>query len=187
MVAALRLHSMLAHSRANGPGIRAVLWTQGCSLGCPGCFNPETHTILGGRDWSIDDLFTWLKTAEPIAGITLTGGEPLEQLPAVLHLLRRIRIETAWSAILFTGFTLKEVQRLPQAAELLACVDVLIAGRFDPTRRLAQGLRGSANKILHFLTDRYTPADLAAVPPAEVQIDVDGTISLTGIHPLRTW
>ncbi|NJO00209.1 MAG: 4Fe-4S cluster-binding domain-containing protein, partial [Anaerolineales bacterium] len=38
----LRLHQFLPQSRVNGPGLRAVLWVQGCSLGCPGCFNPQT-------------------------------------------------------------------------------------------------------------------------------------------------
>src|SRR3972149_712339 len=39
----LRLHALLPRSRANGPGMRAVIWFQGCTRGCPGCFNPETH------------------------------------------------------------------------------------------------------------------------------------------------
>ena len=39
----LRLHGFLPRSRANGPGWRSVVWVQGCSLGCPGCFNPQTH------------------------------------------------------------------------------------------------------------------------------------------------
>ena len=39
----LRLHAFLPRSRANGPGWRSVVWVQGCSLGCPGCFNPQTH------------------------------------------------------------------------------------------------------------------------------------------------
>lgn len=38
-----RLHAIEPHSRANGPGLRTVVWFQGCTLRCPGCFNPETH------------------------------------------------------------------------------------------------------------------------------------------------
>ncbi|MCU0780030.1 MAG: radical SAM protein [Akkermansiaceae bacterium] len=43
----LRLHAFLPRSRANGPGWRSVVWVQGCSLGCPGCFNPQTHDWEG--------------------------------------------------------------------------------------------------------------------------------------------
>jgi pyruvate-formate lyase-activating enzyme len=44
MDATLRLHQFLPSSHTNGPGLRAVLWVQGCSLGCPRCFNPATHS-----------------------------------------------------------------------------------------------------------------------------------------------
>jgi anaerobic ribonucleoside-triphosphate reductase activating protein len=53
----LRVHHFLPLSYANGPGRRAVLWVQGCTLGCPGCFNPETHRNRGGEQVTIDDLF----------------------------------------------------------------------------------------------------------------------------------
>ena len=54
----LRLHHFLPVSQVNGPGRRAVVWVQGCTLGCPGCFNPETHDAGNGNLARVDDLFT---------------------------------------------------------------------------------------------------------------------------------
>jgi anaerobic ribonucleoside-triphosphate reductase activating protein len=62
-------------------------------------------------------------------------------------------------------------------------VDVLIAGRYVQARRLALGLRGSANQTVHLLTARYTLEDIAQVPAAEVWIDAAGTVSISGITP----
>jgi anaerobic ribonucleoside-triphosphate reductase activating protein len=170
---------------ANGPGVRAVVWVQGCSLGCPGCFNPDTHPFTGGEVVSVDTLSEQLATLSGIEGVTISGGEPLQQRPALLELLRRLRRKTTLSVLLFTGFTWDEVQRFPEAQELLALIDVLIAGRYDQTQHLALELRGSRNKSVHYLTDRYGPADLAAVPAAEVVISADGEVVFTGIDPLR--
>jgi anaerobic ribonucleoside-triphosphate reductase activating protein len=183
---ALHLHQFLPYSRANGPGARAVLWTQGCSLGCPGCYNPQTHPFAGGEVIAVDALCGRLTAlADMVEGLTVSGGEPLQQRPALFALLRRLRAETALSVLLFTGYTWDEVQRLPEAVALLACIDVLIAGRYDAARHLARGLRGSANKTVHFLTERYTAADLEAVPAAEVVIAADGQIVVSGIDPIQ--
>jgi anaerobic ribonucleoside-triphosphate reductase activating protein len=184
--AALRLHSSLPHSRANGPGARAVVWVQSCSLGCPGCFNPQTHSPTGGELVGVDDLFRRVaELQDRIEGVTVSGGEPLQQLPALLGLLERLRAETALSAIVFTGYAWEEVQAFPESPRLLACVDVLLAGRYDARRRLAEGLRGSANKTVHLLTARYRAADLEAVPAAEVHIGPAGELEVSGIDPPR--
>jgi anaerobic ribonucleoside-triphosphate reductase activating protein len=181
----LRLHSFMERSRANGPGLRAVVWTQGCSLGCPGCFNPETHVREAGHWVRVDDLMGQIRELPPeIEGITISGGEPLQQFDAVLFLLQRIRRESRFSVLIFTGFTPDEVQRFPKFEELLTCVDVLIAGRYDQSQRLARGLIASANKQALLLTDRYTRADLHAVPEAELIVQPDGSISISGIDPL---
>jgi anaerobic ribonucleoside-triphosphate reductase activating protein len=184
--ARLRLHGWLPASRANGPGTRAVLWVQGCSLGCPGCFNPTTHPFAGGEDATVDQVMRRLvDLGDAVEGLTVSGGEPLQQRPAVLALLRRVRRETSLSSLLFTGYTWEEVNRFPEAPMLLDCVDVLLAGRYDRSRHLALDLRGSANKTVHFLTPRYGPADLAAVPAAEMVITPEGDVLASGIDPVR--
>lgn len=177
----LKLHHFLTGSRANGPGLRAVIWVQGCSLGCPGCFNPETHLFEGGQEWEVDALFAAITALEEIEGITISGGEPLQQRAPLLELLQRVRAETELSVVLFTGFAMEEI-RCP---ELLGCLDVLLAGRYREEERVAYGLLGSANKTIHFLTDRYQARDLEEVPVGEVVIGPEGVMVFTGIDPLR--
>lgn len=180
----LRLHSFVPRSRANGPGLRAVLWMQGCTLGCAGCFNPDTHARDGGEWRDVREIVDQvLQLAPEIEGVTLSGGEPLQQIDAVLALLQIIHSETQLSTLLFTGFTFEEIKRMPRHQDLLHCLDVLLAGRYDQTQRHARGLIASANKQAIFLSNRYSQADLNAVPEAEIIVQPDGTVLLSGIEP----
>ena len=179
----LRLHAFLPCSRANGPGNRAVIWVQGCSFHCPGCYNPTTHERHGGEIVTVDALYERITALHGIEGITVSGGEPLQQRRPLMRLLHRVR-QTGLSVVLWTGFTWEEVQRMPEAHRLPTCVDVLIAGRFDATRRIARHLRGSDNKTVHFLSGRYRQADIEAVPESEVIIAPDGQITISGVNPL---
>ncbi|TYB45422.1 4Fe-4S single cluster domain-containing protein [Actinomadura chibensis] len=179
----LRVHAFEPFSEANGPGVRAVVWLQGCTLACPGCFNPETHGRLG-REVGVDELFACIAVlGGRIEGVTISGGEPLQQFRPLLRLLARIRAETSLSVLVLTGYGWDEIVRMPGAAALRERVDVLLAGRYRRDRRLGRGLRGSSNKTVHLFTDRYTEADLDAVPDAEVIIRADGTLTVTGIDP----
>jgi anaerobic ribonucleoside-triphosphate reductase activating protein len=181
----LKIHHLLNASRTNGPGLRAVVWTQGCSLGCPGCFNPETHDIKPGERVNIDVLAsTLLDLAPGIEGITISGGEPFQQSPPLAELLRIVRRSSPLSVIVFSGYTLHELQKIPGASRIFASIDLLIAGRYEQASRLAAGLIGSTNKTLHFFTPRYTASDLESIPEAEVIINPGGDVFLSGIHPL---
>ena len=179
----LRLYHLETHSRANGPGLRAVVWVQGCTLNCPGCFNPETHPIEGGTEWQIDALANALMDVPDIEGITISGGEPLLQIEALTELLQRIRSQSDLSIIVFTGFERAEMQALPRSKALLDQVDVIISGRYVGKQRQARGLIGSANQEIHCLTDRYTLQDFENIPEAEIILMPDGEIHLTGIRP----
>ncbi len=215
----LRVHAFLPASFANGPGCRAVVWTQGCSLKCPGCFNPASHAFGGGSSVSVLELAARIRAqGRQIEGVTISGGEPLLQWAAVTELLRQIKTSTELSVLLLTGFTWEEVLAMPTAtagvtataavtagvtatatrpaetgvpglsvppAGLLGCVDVLIAGRYDRRRHLAHGLRGSDNKTVHLLTDRYSADDLDHVPSSEAIVEPDGQVVVTGMNPLQ--
>lgn len=183
----LRIHDFLPSSRANGPGSRAVIWLQGCTLSCPGCFNPATHNPHAGRLESIEKLFNQTDNLRgQIEGITISGGEPLQQLQPVANLLQRVRKETSLSIILFTGYRWDEIQKMPQAYSLLDSLDVLLAGRYQQENRIATGLLGSSNKTIHLLTPRYTQNDLERVPDAEIIITPAGELIYSGINPLQT-
>jgi anaerobic ribonucleoside-triphosphate reductase activating protein len=182
----LRVHEFLACSYANGPGRRAVIWVQGCTLGCPGCFNPETHAPDGGELVPVDDLFDRVAgLKDTIEGISISGGEPLQQREPLLALLQRVKAETSLSMLLFSGYTWEEIQEMPDTEALLACMDVLIAGRYDDSQRVNDGLRSSANQTVHLLTDRYTMDDLQVVPPTEVIITPAGQVLVSGVDPIK--
>ena len=69
----------------DGPGVRFVVFLQGCAMRCKYCHNPETWSGQGGQEWSPEDLFKhvyryksyWHKKGQPNGGITVSGGEPL--------------------------------------------------------------------------------------------------------------
>lgn len=187
----LRINCFLPLSHANGPGARAVIWVQGCTLGCAGCFNPQTHPPDGGELVAVGDLFERIAAlGKAIEGISVSGGEPMQQPLPLLTLLRRVRQETSLSVLVFTGYTWEEIQRRPAAMALLACVDVLVAGRYDDSQGLApenvneRFLRSSANQTVHLLTDRYRMDDLRSVPTAEVIITVEGEVVVSGVDPI---
>lgn len=182
MIPGLRIHAFLPRSRANGPGWRSVVWVQGCSLGCTGCFNPLTHAREGGEWIAIEALMGRIRAAGT-EGLTISGGEPLQQAEAVVALLEAAR-GIGLSTLVFTGFAWAEIQRLPLAGRLLAAADVIVAGRYVAEQRVASGLRGSENKTVHLLTPRHTLAEIEAVPEAEVVISRDGSVVFSGIGPV---
>ncbi|HWN69790.1 MAG TPA: 4Fe-4S single cluster domain-containing protein [Haliangium sp.] len=183
------VHAMEPRSRANGPGTRFVIWFQGCSLGCPGCFNPGTHAP-GARSLHTPDtvdavVAQILAQGDAIEGITLSGGEPFEQPDAALALVSAVRARTALSILIFSGYTIEEIRDRPQGPAILAQIDVLVDGRYEARQRLGRGLRGSANQRIHLLGDRYRAGDVEATPEAEIRIDARGQVVLTGVDPLR--
>jgi len=182
----LRIHAIMPHSYANGPGTRAVIWTQGCTLACPGCFNAATHPVHQGSEMKVNELYAQIAAlAKVIDGVTITGGEPVQQLRALMRLLALIRIHTSLSVILFTGYSWRELKRMPSTAELFRYIDVLIEDRYLQSQRIARGVRGSANKTIHFLSQRYGPDDFTQLPDAEVCVTEAGEILLSGIEPLQ--
>ncbi len=182
----LRVHHIEPASRVNGPGLRSVIWTQGCSLGCPGCFNPQTHSIQGGDEIAPRDLADKaIGYAHNIEGVTISGGEPLQQIRPLVEFLRILRPKSALSVILFSGFTWDEIQAMPLGREIPGLVDVLIAGRYIAAQNVGHNLTGSANKTFHFFSERYTIADFTDLPEAEIIILPDGGIISSGIAPLH--
>ena len=182
----LNLYHFEPLSLVNGPGKRAVVWVQGCTLDCPGCFNPQTHPPFAGKDWPVDRLLKLiLGRKNEIEGITISGGEPLQQLKSLIELSRKVKDRSDLSILMFSGFAWDEIQRIPGAQLLLEHLDVLIAGRYLGSKRLANGLIGSSNKTIHFLTERYKITDLSPVPSAEVILKPNGEVVLSGIDPLQ--
>jgi anaerobic ribonucleoside-triphosphate reductase activating protein len=179
-----RVHAIEPRSRANGPGARFVIWLQGCTLGCAGCFNPGTHDPKSGSSRSVAELLSEVSATSGIEGLTLSGGEPLQQPHAAAALLAGARA-LGLSTLVFSGYTRDEIEALAAGPEVLANLDVLIDGRYRASERLGAGLRGSANQRILLLTPRYRSADVEATPVAEVRISPSGELVFTGVDPLK--
>ena len=179
----LRLGAFEFRSRVNGPGVRAVIWTQGCPRRCPGCCNPEFQDPTGGAQIAIQDLLVQIEAAAPVHGITLSGGEPFEQPVALAELCRQVH-QSGLTVVCFTGHTLEDLRqaRSPEWQALLAEIDLLIAGPYLREQPCEEPLRASANQRVHFLTGRIAPEELEGLPRAEVTIR-DGELHVSGFHP----
>jgi anaerobic ribonucleoside-triphosphate reductase activating protein len=183
----LRIHSLIRRSRVNGPGERFVLWVQGCTHHCPGCFNPETHDPKAGTSDTVDRIAQEILSVPGIEGVTLSGGEPFQQAAALVELCRRVRVARL-SVFIFTGYTLDEIRASddPAMADLLSLADIVVAGRFIQSRKRILLWRGSDNQIVHFLSNRYSPKDYdvdGAPDQIEITVDEAGNIRLTGFPP----
>ena len=182
----LNLHSILPRSRANGPGVRFVIWFQGCTRNCPGCFNPETHTHATRENLSVEALCQKiLAESGSIEGVTISGGEPFEQPKGLFELVRALREASDLSILVFSGYTQAEIRKMPYGTEVLENVDVLVAGPYNRSQHLGHHLLGSANQRICLLTQRYTEADISKVPRSEVVLTADGIIHLSGVAPIR--
>jgi anaerobic ribonucleoside-triphosphate reductase activating protein len=177
---AMRVHGLVEHSYVNGPGMRTVVWTQGCTIRCPGCFNPAAQTVEGGHGVPIPELLRWIMSVPGIEGVTISGGEPLDQPEPLAMLLREIRRCSSLSIVLFTGRTWETISTNREMFAAVWLSDVVVAGPFDERRILGQGLRGSANQTIHLMTDRYSWSDIEEVPGLEIIIGGRKTV-VTGV------
>ena len=182
----LRVHAFMESSTVNGPGARAVVWVQGCPLRCPGCWNPQTHDPLRGFQRDVSEILEWfarVSCENRIEGLTISGGEPMEQASAVLELLRRLKAaHPAMTTGLFSGYTERE---LPDALwrAMQGHLDFAVLGRYNARRRSHDPLVTSTNQVLHLYTTRYSMADFEA-QAAEVHIDDTGLAQITGFPVL---
>lgn len=174
---------------ALGPGRRLGVWLQGCSLACKGCMSLNTWNPSGGTEVEVDDLVgLWRDAVRAGAdGLTISGGEPLQQPTALRDFLRAVRRETGQDkdVLLYTGYDESELDEIRRGAADLA--DVLVTGRFDVTAPTSLIWRGSANQRMVLRTDlaRRRYADYVDHEPESPQLQVgpsdDGGVWLIGV------
>lgn len=132
------------------------------------------------RLYTVDELWSKLNlTSGRIEGITLLGGEPLDQASATRAIARRAK-EEGLSLVLFTGYELDEI--VDQGLDdILSYVDILITGRYvERLRTLEHQWIGSTNQAIHFLTSRYNESIVQNANYLELEINEDGSLSLLG-------
>lgn len=183
----LRVAGFADRSTVNGPGRRAVLWVQGCSLGCPGCFNPATHRPAGPRT-PIDEVVAQLVgTRTGLDGVTFSGGEPFEQAVALAKVAAGLR--AAWPTchlMAYSGYAyeaLRGADAPAGAAALLAQLDMLVDGPYAVKRPGAAAWRASGNQRVWVLG--RSPSTWAAPADAEITIGEAGDVLLSGLPDAR--
>lgn len=145
----LRIANVIDESIVDGPGLRRVLFTQGCPHACPGCHNPSTWSFDTGTWVDTDKMIDYLLQA-PDKKVTFSGGEPFVQTEALAIIAKALRTQgfNLWS---YTGFTWEALRRRtsPGTQELLNQLDVVVDGRFVLAQRsLSLLYKGSANQRL---------------------------------------
>lgn len=181
-IALSRLHYPV---RALGPGKRIGLWVQGCSIRCPGCISADTWREGPGSiavNAVLQRMGAWARDAD---GLTISGGEPLDQPEALADVLRGWRGISAGSVLVFTGYDWRTAQTWFSAHPGLA--DAVIAGPYDAAAGQTVALRGSDNQTLHILTPLGEPIRAFERPRSEadrrldVMFDESGTVWFAGI------
>ena len=190
------IHGLIAHSRVNGPGMRAVVYFQGCNLGCDGCWNPATHAFTG-LSYEAQDVAEQVAAAHQtqlIEGVTFSGGEPMQQardLLDLISLLERARPEI--SIGMYSGYTERELDRgrfwtrdsigleARQAVweNIKQQLDFAVLGRFVAARESQRPMRTSANQVLRLFSDRYREEHFKPLE-FEVHIESAGLVQITG-------
>jgi anaerobic ribonucleoside-triphosphate reductase activating protein len=175
----LRVAARVAATEAEGPHLRYALWVQGCPLRCDGCCNPGMLAAEGGDVVPVEVLAAGIDATPGIEGVTLLGGEPFAQAPALAALAARVRAR-GLGVMVFTGYALEALRasREPGVAALLAATDLLVDGRYDRARASsARRFIGSDNQRVHAFGARYAALAAPGGWPAstgEVEVRIDG-------------
>jgi anaerobic ribonucleoside-triphosphate reductase activating protein len=188
----LRWSRFLAATRAEGPGLRSALWAQGCSIRCPGCFNPHLWAESGARldaTSELADRFAAETVAAGAEGITLLGGEPFDQAEALAAVAEAARAR-GLTVMTFSGYTLDALRgwagERPDIARLLEATDLLVDGPYLRDRPDARRpWLGSTNQGLTALSPAYAD-EISAIEAdggldrVEIRIDPAGEVSVNG-------
>ena len=161
MCKAGRIHSIQSLGAVDGPGMRSVVFLQGCPLRCVYCHNPDTWDFSGGTEMTVDELVKkllrfrpyWGQHHDPSAGasatggVTVSGGEPLAQPEFVRELFRKLHEQEVHTALDTSGAC-----NLKQAAEVLEETDLaLVDLKFLTEEEYSAGCRGSLKQTEAFL------------------------------------
>lgn len=190
------IHGFVGASRVNGPGLRAVVYFQGCSLGCRSCWNPKSHPFIGDEH-SVEEVAGWVLSANldtALDGVTFSGGEPMQQAGDLLALVESLRDRLPGLSFgLYSGYSEEELEigrywcRPEQSAyakrdtwqRLTRHLDFAVLGRYLAARPSTLPLRTSANQKLRRFSHRYGDHDFE---PHEVEIHIgdQGLVQVTG-------
>ena len=148
----MRLAGFASESIVDGPGVRIVLFFQGCKHHCPSCQNPITWPFDSGTEVTIEQIDKLIQeNAANTSGVTLSGGDPFCNLEDSIQVAKLIKNKYKLNLMAFTGYTYEELmdnaKEDPNYIELLKYLDYLVDGRFVlALRSISINNRGSRNQ-----------------------------------------
>ena len=145
----MKLNHIIDNSKVQGPGERYTIWVQGCSIHCKGCINTDTWSFDSGFSISIDELSKKIIESTS-SGLTITGGEPLDQFDSILELTSKVF--QFKDVFLCSGYPYKTI--LLRFKEILTKIDILCSGPFDIDKKCVSQWKGSDNQQVIYLTER---------------------------------
>lgn len=146
----LRIAGYTKESVVDGPGIRFVIYAQGCPHGCAGCHNPETWDFNGGEEIAVKEILSLIRGTQLLQGVTFSGGEPFAQAEAMAALAEQVK-GMGLDIVTYTGYTFEELLKMSRDARdvklLLERSDILVDGLYiESERDLSVPFRGSTNQ-----------------------------------------
>lgn len=144
----MRIAGITKESIVDGPGIRLVVFAQGCKHGCIGCHNPDTHSLKGGQLIEIEEIVKLAQKNPLLDGVTFSGGEPFLQAKEFTELGKELK-KLGLNLIIYTGYTYEEIIESKNGDwyELLKVADILVDGKFEIDKKsLELKFKGSSNQ-----------------------------------------
>jgi anaerobic ribonucleoside-triphosphate reductase activating protein len=194
------VHTIMPASRANGPGLRCVVFVQGCNLGCPGCWNFWGHAFRG-TEFAVETILAEVVNRHrqySLNGVTFSGGEPMQQADDLATLLQGLRSALPTLSVgMFTGYSEEELDggryftrhgvdrdhSLALWRSIRRQLDFAVMGRYDRLQSSDAPMRTSANQVLRLFSARHTEMDFS-VQTVEITIAADGLTRTTGFPTL---
>jgi anaerobic ribonucleoside-triphosphate reductase activating protein len=153
----LNINDICRKTTALGPGIRYVIWTQGCAKRCTGCLTPDGLLFQDKILLQPQEIAADILKVEGIEGVTISGGEPFLQAKNLTILIDLVKAKKDLSFIVYSGYTLEELKKMNSYSKLLLQkIDVLIDGEYVEELNDDKGLRGSSNQNIIFLSETYS-------------------------------
>lgn len=142
----IQMMNIMNSSSVDGTGFRDVLFVSGCPHHCDGCHNPQTWDYHAGVKATLGEVYDKL-TESSITNITISGGEPFEQVEPLYELVCAIKENTGKTVWIYSGYTYENILYDKNKLRLLEVCDVLVDGRFEKDNtELNLRFRGSLNQ-----------------------------------------
>ncbi len=127
----LDVADIIGDSVVDGPGLRTVVFCQGCVHNCPGCHNPQSHEFGVGTKFSVQETYEKIRSNKLCKGVTFSGGEPFCQPEAFSELAKLLR-EHGYEVACYTGYIFEKLLNSNDKwkKELLNNIHILIDGPF---------------------------------------------------------